>query len=310
MAVWKGFPLGNPTPTYNLRQWADTTSLNDVVWWESTNPGVTFQPTPCGGLSCAPFEKCGDSPCVTECQVCEEPTVDDPCCHTFGEPVHFDPFWIKSCLKCSLIGTPPQDLYDMTVKLLERDAWPQIARALHLQLQNYATDLTGPSASTLSEAIGTLIKARTVQGAWPGYLVAPFYAVPALTQAGLITSTQAGLPYGPGGIPIIIDPGFPTTGPGGTPPAAGSAYIYIIDQPPAVSLRSDVYPGGNSWNANNVSDLSMFNPRCGCDFTPHAKSLALAAFNPCHAYAIQVDVTNCCCGGPTEDAGTEEGGGK
>ena len=228
-------------------------------------------------------------------------TVLDPdCCDTVPNKVTFQPFWVKMCWEACVIGNEdPNAVYQRMLTELELNGWRQVARQVHLELQNVATDVTGANPSSPAEGIGTLLRNRGVLGLSGGVLVVPMIALPVLEEHGLVTYDNRGRPQGPGQIPVVVDMGFPVTGPAGFVPAAGSAYIYITGNAPTVAFRNEADPGGESWDFQNTRDRRLFyrEDRNDC-FIPHVRRRGIAVINPCASFAIAIDVRDCSCTDP------------
>lgn len=293
MPLWTGWVPTYPHRSFNLRQWADDRSdgwLNAdgslVEWWYlDDNGGILVTPPPCAGVTCEDASLGCDN---TVTDPCADP--DDSCVIAIPDAIRFVPFWVKAQFKCDAVGRDPDLLYRMADAHLDTAGWTQIARHYHKVLAELATDLSTDQPTCASEAIGSLLRARGVQGLHPGVLTVPGYLVPTLQAQGLLTYDAGGRPLGPGGIPIIADSGLPTTGPNGATPPASSGYIYITDSVPSVAFHDVRHPHDGPFDFQNDNHRRLFwdDDKNGSCFEPKIRRQAIAAVNPCGAYAVAV----------------------
>ena len=299
MPLWTGWVPTYPHRSFNLRQWADNRSdgwTNDdgstVEWWYlDDNGGILVTPLPCAGVVCEPATLgCDDETIVDPCA----DDADEGCIIDIPEAIRFVPFWVKAQFKCDAVGRDPDMLYRMADAHLETAGWTQVARQYHLLLQQHAKELSSDDVTCLSEAVGTLLRARGVQGLHPGVLTVPGYLVPAMQAEGLLTYDAGGRPLGPGGIPIIADSGFPTTGPNGTPAPPSSGYIYISDSVPSVAFHDRRHPHDGPFDFQNANHRRLFwdDDSTGSCFEPKIRRQAITVLNPCGAYAVAAGVCN------------------
>lgn len=305
MTIWIGAPTASTSRIHSISQWADNRSVgwvdangDPVVWWEAPTPdmlGVQYPPGWCFGSHCRDME--------TECTSCADLGCDecdpDGCFHDMPDWLDAKPFWVE--LGLNHCPTPPVNanaVYQRLVAQVEATGWRQVARRYATMLQDTATDLTGATVSTLSEGVGTLLKARGTLGLDWGGLVVPGYALPAFAQRSLL-ETRGGAVYLTGtDVPIFADPGIPTTGPGGTPAGAGASYIYIVGRAPTVAFHDEITPGGSTWDFNNPASRPMFyDDACACGgcFKPLVRRRAIVAPDGCGVFAVAVDVRDCAC---------------
>lgn len=301
MAIWNGYDPSYRHASYSIRQYANDVSASgftnengeQVPWWEiGDHGGVKFTPDFCQGVKCEDQkQEC------TGCIGCEPedgpPVAQNNCFIPVPDAVHFQPFWVSAEFKCDPVGREPNELYRRLDNHLDQRAWSAIARRYHLSLQGVATDLSNGDPTCYADAIGTLTRARGVQGVHPGVLVVPGYALAALEMADVVSYTASGLPVGPGRIPVVVDNGFPTSGPGGAPAPTSGAWVYITHSAPYVAMRDVRHPHGGPFDFNNARHRQKFfiddcdGPTC---FTPKIKRQAIIVHDPCGTYAIPIEV--------------------
>ena len=309
MGIWEGFGTAPVGPSnYGLQTWLDDRSGgltdisgNELRWWESgPQGGIQFTPSGCFGVSCEEMAQCPEDFDCTGCDECGPAEEDKDCCNSLPDNERCDPFWAKHCLSCNPVGRDPNQLYQQVRNELAEGRWQQMARQMHLKLQDVATDITGPSASSPAEGIGTLYRNRGILGLRNGVLVAPMSAVPILESKGLISQGPGGRSFGPGGTPIIIDEGFPTSGPGGVTPPAGAVYIYAMGARPMGAWHGEIDPINGNYDHQNTRQRNLFmNDKCGCAteecFAPFARQRGIVVVNPCAVFAIAIDIRDCEC---------------
>lgn len=292
---WSGFAPVQPS-TFTIRQWADDRSGSwtnedgsEVRWWEGDpQPGVRFRPTNCDGAFTCPMLTCADCDCNPD-PAAEAPA--EPCVSPLPDVVEFHPFWVYKKHECDPVSQDPNEMYRRLRDQLDVQGWVQVARRFHLELQARTTDVSD-GVATPTQGLATLLRNRGVLGLGGGAFVAPAYALPALMERNLVATGPNGRLTGPAGIPMIVDPGFPVTGPGQAAPEPGAAYIYLIDSPPVVAFRDEADPGGTEWDWNNPFDRRLFwndsDPSCENCFTPIVRRRGIAVHNPCSSFAIQI----------------------
>jgi hypothetical protein len=154
-------------------------------------------------------------------------------------------------------------------------------------LQSKAKDISSDTPTCIADAIGSLIRARGVAGVHPGVLVVPGYLIPALQISGVLGSTAAGLPVAAGSIPVIADPGFPTSGP---TDSTGGTWVYITHRPPEVAFRNIRHPHNGPFDFQNDEHRArFFNDDCKGDcFEPLIKRQAIFVADTCGTFAVPI----------------------
>lgn len=270
--------LAPVAPPVSIETSADRDTLTGVEWNEN---GVSFIPRGCLPVNLA------DAVCVE----CDDQTADRGICsHTFPDAVTFKPFWVgigaTACVQDSIdyLGEIRGDLG------LRRSA--QIARALHSGASGSPGLATvsialndGGNAASPSEALAILLDNAGTAGLTGGVFIGPAYALPSLIESRQVALT--GSTYTTTlGLPFIFDMGLPVTGPNGADAPDGTAWIYWTPSRPVVAINERIDPQGES------DALAFFDHSTGC-YTPYARQRAIVAFNPCHTYAVLVDVRSC-----------------
>jgi len=274
-------------PPVSLESSADRDLLSGVNWSEQ---GVSFTPRGCLPAHLA------DADCVP----CNTDPAADPkyCAHDWPASVSFKPFWVYMAANAC-----PQDGVDYLGQMRQDFTSArslQIAKALHagassnLSLQSTATSISavGGTASSPSEAMAALLRARGTVGLSGGVFMGPEYVVPRLLSTGLLT-LSGGQYVTTMGVPFISDAGFPVSGPGGAPAPAGTAWVYWSPSRPAIAVSGDTLPVDP---ANQV----FWNGKDRTCFTPMVRQRALAVFSTCANFAVLMDVRDCAPCAPVE----------
>lgn len=187
----------------------------------------------------------GCAPCDGEPNVANAADYCDPTGPEEQEAWPFDVYVTNDC------GGPHalRDLVGEGRQALEAQSSLQMARHLHMgsqlaaggprmcdptpSLQGCAASLTTPGENALdpAAAIGLLLANREhVLGQPFSVLHIPTIAVPLLVENGVI-ALQGSRYIGPMGLPVVVGPGYPTTGPaaytGDTAAPAGTAWFYV-----------------------------------------------------------------------------------
>lgn len=307
MSSWQGFAPADPiasiadyaqnlSPTVSGGQttnpWVDSDTGIEVDWWRADNGhGVTFEPTDCQGARCYD---------LAPCQNCEPaPTVTELCFEDVPTPVTFLPFYVyKGNAACGIADPIIRRRWARLTASLNAMQTTQVAGRFSQELADRATNLSGTSASSPSEGIGALLRARATLGLHSATLVVPLYAVPRLESLRLIRNV-GGRYVGPGNTRVIVDPGIRSLGPGGATVEAGAAWIYVLDQPPVFAIHPTTDPFPTGGGLPSFEDLVRVFAACNVDMAGLASDCplnfwqrrrAIVAHNPCASFAVAIDV--------------------
>lgn len=230
--------------------------------------GAPFVPFPHGLFSVVALRPEGDGrwqggaefeyvPCGEDLGALGAPSCD-PQVPTLGLPKDFDhpgngigeasPFTVYGTFLCSPVGWSPGSAQDRATEVLTRSEERRVEQAF------WTGDLGNtPNLVTGAVAVGTIaLDAAVAVGlleAWfaqyhggQGVLHVPLLLVPLMIAEDAL-EVRNGRLVTKLGTPVVAGAGYPGTGPGGSAPPAGEAYIAITSQ--VFGYRSDVFTSSN-----------------------------------------------------------------